>query len=136
MSTRARHGRRSQPTLGRGRPRAASQCADRPLLPPLPPPPDLTSCRMMVAGEEYLIVAFRGSGAMDDDVRGPWLLTNTELAVASAAATGRPSREIAAERGVSVHTVENQLASCYRKLGLGSRAELAAWWYGGRPRRD
>lgn len=54
------------------------------------------------------------------------LLTARERAVAVAAASRERSREIAARLGVSVRTVENQLASVYRKLGVSSRDELHA----------
>lgn len=53
-------------------------------------------------------------------------LSRTELEVALLAATGASNAAIAAERGVSARTVANQLASAFRKLGVGSRFELAA----------
>ena len=46
--------------------------------------------------------------------------------VAALVLEGRSSREIAALRATSVRTVANQLAAIYRKLGVSSRAELAA----------
>ncbi len=52
------------------------------------------------------------------------LLTPKELEVAIAAASRERSREIAERLGVSVRTVDNQLQSVYRKLGVGSRDEL------------
>jgi DNA-binding CsgD family transcriptional regulator len=53
-------------------------------------------------------------------------LTATEERVAALAAEGRPTKEIAAELVVSPKTVEKHLTSIYAKLGLRSRAELAA----------
>jgi DNA-binding CsgD family transcriptional regulator len=53
-------------------------------------------------------------------------LTAAELAVAELATTGRSNREIAAELGVSVRTIESQLATVYRKLEVHSRGQLAA----------
>lgn len=53
-------------------------------------------------------------------------LTARELQVAHAAAARERNREIADRLGVSVRTVENQLASVYRKLGIASRDELPA----------
>jgi DNA-binding CsgD family transcriptional regulator len=46
--------------------------------------------------------------------------------VASLVLAGRSTREIAASRSTSERTVANQLAAIYRKLGVSSRAELAA----------
>ncbi|WP_436793805.1 LuxR C-terminal-related transcriptional regulator [Actinospongicola halichondriae] len=51
-------------------------------------------------------------------------LTQRELEVARAAAGRRRSREIAADLGLSVRTVDNHLRSVYRKLGIGGRDEL------------
>lgn len=58
-----------------------------------------------------------------EDVLGA--LSPAERDVACAAARGCDNRTIAAERGVSVATVAKQLASAYRKLGVGTRVELA-----------
>jgi DNA-binding CsgD family transcriptional regulator len=52
-------------------------------------------------------------------------LTPAENEVARLAVEGHSSAEIAALRGTSVRTVDNQLGSIYTKLGLNSRAELA-----------
>lgn len=51
-------------------------------------------------------------------------LTPRELEVAQAAAQRLRAREIAERMGVSVRTVENQLYSVYRKLGVESRDAL------------
>jgi DNA-binding CsgD family transcriptional regulator/tetratricopeptide (TPR) repeat protein len=52
------------------------------------------------------------------------VLTPREYEVARAAAARERSREIAARLGVSVRTVDTQLQSVYRKLGVSSRDEL------------
>lgn len=52
------------------------------------------------------------------------LLSVREQRVALAAANRERSREIALGLGVSVRTVDNQLQSAYRKLGIRSRDEL------------
>ena len=51
-------------------------------------------------------------------------LTDSELQVATLAATGRSNKEIAAAMYLGVSTVEAHLSHVYRKLG-GHRAELA-----------
>lgn len=53
-------------------------------------------------------------------------LTPGERRVAERAAVGRSNREIATELHVSVKTVESNLSNVYRKLGIRSRAQLAA----------
>lgn len=53
-------------------------------------------------------------------------LTAREQEVAAAVVAGAGNREVAEAAGVSVRTVENQLQSVYRKLGLAGRTELAA----------
>lgn len=55
----------------------------------------------------------------------PQLLTERELEVARAVAAGDTSREVAANLGRSVRTVDNHLASVYRKLGVSRRSDLA-----------
>jgi DNA-binding NarL/FixJ family response regulator len=52
-------------------------------------------------------------------------LTATEERVARMAARGPTNREIAQTLVVTEKTVEAHLASCYRKLGIRSRGELA-----------
>jgi DNA-binding CsgD family transcriptional regulator len=54
------------------------------------------------------------------------VLTPREHEVARAAAARERSREIAARLGISVRTVDTQLQSVYRKLGVSSRDELRA----------
>jgi DNA-binding CsgD family transcriptional regulator len=58
--------------------------------------------------------------------RSPFELTEREWAVATAAAGRERSKEIAGSLGVSTRTVDNHLASIYRKLGVAGRDELRA----------
>lgn len=60
----------------------------------------------------------------DDDKTGE--LTSAEREVALLALGGKSNNEIAEARHCSVRTVANQLQSVFRKLGIRSRAELAA----------
>ena len=53
-------------------------------------------------------------------------LTSRETEVARLASRGLSDREIADELVLSIRTVQSHLASAYRKLGIGSRTELAA----------
>ena len=52
-------------------------------------------------------------------------LTKREREIASLAAGGMPSRDIAGQLFLSVRTVENHLQRVYAKLGVSSRTELA-----------
>lgn len=58
--------------------------------------------------------------------RAPSELTENELLIAELAANGLSNREIAAQQFISRRTVEANLARAYRKLGIGSRAQLGA----------
>lgn len=53
-------------------------------------------------------------------------LTPAERQIRDALLRGCSHREIAAARGTSIRTVANQVARVFRKLGVTSRAELAA----------
>ncbi len=53
-------------------------------------------------------------------------LTDTERQVAELAAAGLTNRQIADARFVTVATVESHLSNAYRKLGVRTRADLAA----------
>jgi DNA-binding CsgD family transcriptional regulator len=59
-------------------------------------------------------------------LRGPGALTPAELRTAEMAASGMSNREVAQALFVSTKTVETQLSQAYAKLGIGSRAQLAA----------
>jgi DNA-binding CsgD family transcriptional regulator len=52
-------------------------------------------------------------------------LTNREREVATLAAQGMTSKEIAANLFVSVRTVDNHLQQVYVKLGIKRRSELS-----------
>jgi DNA-binding CsgD family transcriptional regulator len=68
-----------------------------------------------------------------DDFQTPGLgttviVTGRERQIGELAARRRRNREIAAQLGISVRTVDNHLASLYRKLGISRRDELAQWF--------
>lgn len=56
------------------------------------------------------------------------ILTPREFVVARRFAAGMSHKQIARELGVSHHTVRNQLAHLYRKLGLHDKASLAQYF--------
>ncbi len=58
--------------------------------------------------------------------RAPDALTDAERRVVDLVVTGMTNREVAAALFLSPKTVETHLARVYRKLGIGSRAELGA----------
>lgn len=73
-------------------------------------------------GAEVLVFSMRTSM----DAPGIEQLTKAERAVAFAAADGQSNAVIARTRRTSLRTVEEQLGRATRKLGVASRAELAA----------
>jgi DNA-binding CsgD family transcriptional regulator/predicted ATPase len=75
--------------------------------------------RLWVARAHAEIGRIGGRSASSDQ------LTATELGIARLVAAGRTNREIASEVFLSAKTVEFHLRNIYRRLGIGSRAELA-----------
>ena len=74
-----------------------------------------------VDGEELAILSF--------PVKAPPCfagLTEAERHVAESLVAGLSNAHIAAARGTSVRTVTKQVASVFRKLGVGSRRQLVA----------
>jgi DNA-binding CsgD family transcriptional regulator len=57
-------------------------------------------------------------------MRGRDALTASELRVAKLAAEGATNREIAQALFVTLRTVETHLTHAYRKLDIGSRAQI------------
>jgi len=55
----------------------------------------------------------------------PTPLTRAEREVALLVREGLSNAQIASARGTSVHTVANQISAIMRKLGVGSRVEIA-----------
>jgi DNA-binding CsgD family transcriptional regulator len=88
----------------------------RPL--PLPAPPGLAALESDDGNSAVLSFEL---------ARGPrGCLTPAESEVVAHLLRGDSSAEIATQRGTSLHTVNNQVASIFRKLGVRSRLELVA----------
>lgn len=83
---------------------------------------DLELFEVEVGGERFVIMSLPARA----DGNTYASLSAAERDVASDAAAGLSNAEIANKRGRSARTIANQLASVYRKLGVASRAELAA----------
>lgn len=61
-------------------------------------------------------------------------LTSAEREVVEGVLDDLSDVEIAARRGTAARTVQNQLSSVYRKLGVASRGELSSRLRDGEPR--
>jgi DNA-binding NarL/FixJ family response regulator len=83
----------------------------------LPEAPAQLSARIVDGPEPIVVVTFSLSRCSE--------LTPAELEVARCAVAGMSNRAIARWRQSSIRTVANHIASVFRKLGVGSRAELA-----------
>jgi len=78
-----------------------------------------------VAGEDLVVISIPSDArALRDG------LTRAEREITSGTLAGHSTAAIARLRGRSQRTIANQLASIYRKLGVSSRAELAARLFG------
>jgi DNA-binding NarL/FixJ family response regulator len=73
-------------------------------------------------GHQYIVVCLEE--ATDEKPIALGQLTRIEREVAAQVAEGLSSYAIAAMRRRSIRTVENQVAAIFRKLHVGSRAEL------------
>ncbi len=88
----------------------------------LHPPPGLVALRLDALGAEFELLEWPARPGR----RSP-LLTPAEADVVEAAMASLTNGEIARALGRATRTVANELAAAYAKLGVGSRAELAAW---------
>src|SRR4051794_25317076 len=89
---------------------------------PIPSPPRGLTIVEFAAGEGGQIAIF--TFPVSAQSRG--ILTPAERAVVTAILDGKSNAAIALARSTSVRTVANQVASIFKKLGVGSRAELVA----------
>jgi len=91
--------------------------------PALPPPFESEARTIVVDGQPFLVISHPAPRYVIPPEPN---LTSSEREVLLALAGGQASRAIARLRGVSVRTVENQIANIYGKLGVRSRSELVA----------
>jgi DNA-binding NarL/FixJ family response regulator len=64
-------------------------------------------------------------GLLDSGIQGAELLTPREAQVLELLQDGAPNAEIAHELSIGIETVRTHARHIYRKLGIGSRRELA-----------
>jgi DNA-binding NarL/FixJ family response regulator len=83
---------------------------------------DLQGRALAINGADGRLIAL---GRRDDE-DGMDALTPAERSVAKGLLAGLSDKEIARQRSCSQHTIANQAASLYRKLGVRSRVELAS----------
>jgi DNA-binding CsgD family transcriptional regulator len=87
----------------------------------LTPPEGLRASVLAGASGDVVVLSYPASALLL-----PPGLTDAEREVVAAVVEGKSNAAIAAERGRSARTVANQVNSVFRKLGVGSRAELVA----------
>jgi DNA-binding CsgD family transcriptional regulator len=102
--------------------RSRAELAER-----LAPPAEVA--RLAVHDEEVLVFSGPTAAPPEADLIA---LSEAERAVAYELVRGKTNADIARALGKSEHTVTNQVGSVFRKLRVGSRAELAARWTGAR----
>ena len=89
--------------------------------PELCAPRGLRKSALVHKGTHLLVLSF-----LRCDFEVPACLSDAERYVLGFLLSGEPMAKIAARRGTSLHTVCNQVASIYKKVGVGSRAELVS----------
>lgn len=85
-----------------------------------PAPSGLRATTFVIDGRQYAALFFDRPQAWSKK------LSPAEREVAAFLLDGKSHAEIARSRDVALRTVANQVASLYRKLGVGSRGELVA----------
>jgi len=84
-------------------------------------PRGLRATKFRLRGQEMAILSFPS-----EPPPLPAELSPAEQDVLKLVLSGISNAEIARRRGRSARTIANQLAACYKKLGVSSRLELAA----------
>jgi DNA-binding NarL/FixJ family response regulator len=90
-------------------------------------PRGLRSTPLAIGDQALIVMSYPLPASGDGESRDPLhALAPTEREVIHAVLSGLSNAEIAALRGRSVSTINKQIESAYRKLGVGSRGELGA----------
>jgi DNA-binding CsgD family transcriptional regulator len=79
---------------------------------------------------EFLAAAAPDALAAEPSARRPGRLTARQLQVASLVAEGRTNRQIAEQLGIQERSAEGHVERIRLRLGVTSRAQIAAWWAG------
>jgi two-component system nitrate/nitrite response regulator NarP len=85
------------------------------------------TCLAVAAGQ--MVFPFLDLRELQTDPRQQ--LTRRERALLEALAQGRTNGELAGDFGISANTVKFHLSNLYEKLGVRSRAQAIAYFYGG-----
>lgn len=85
--------------------------------------------RRMLTADDFLIGTTNRIVDRSRRLIPPGLLSQRETSVVAALFEGQRVLQIAAEHGVSVHTVRNQLKSIYRKLSVSGQADLLSLYH-------
>ena len=88
------------------------------------PPGGLEAETVEIGGQRLVVLSWPAPRPLPQTVEA--LLTPAERSVAQLILAGLTIAEIARVRGTSNGTVQKQIDAAYRKLGVGSRRELAA----------
>lgn len=84
------------------------------------PPRDLRATEFELGGDTFVVLSYAAEAPTLD------VLTGAERQVLGLLLEGLTNAAIARARGTALRTVANQVAAIFAKLGVGSRAELAA----------
>lgn len=93
------------------------------------PPRGLRLSRFLLAGLTVTVLDYPLPDADDDLLE---RLTPAQRACVTLVLSGKSTKVIAAERGIAETTVAKQLGAAYRRLGVGTKHELAALLSAGR----
>ncbi len=86
-----------------------------------------TAIDTVMAGQRYLCTGAAGSLAPPDDAQDREALTSREQTILLKLAQGKSNKDVGAELGISVRTVETHRKNIKRKLGIATTAGLTRY---------